>query len=199
MIRGYLDTCLEVPWNIRTRETLDIARAKKLLDEDHFGLDKVKERIIEFLAVRKLAPDVKGGVHLPGGAAGHGQDEHRHEHRPRHQPQALPRGPRRRARRSGGARPPQDLHRRHAGAARIRAHPGREHEPADGARRDRQAGQRLPRRPLGRAAGGARLRAELPLPRQLHGDTRRPFRRALHHHRQHYGHHTRGRCSTAWR
>ena len=55
-IRGYLDTCLEMPWNIRTRETLDIARAQKLLDEDHFGLEKVKERIIEFLAVRKLAP-----------------------------------------------------------------------------------------------------------------------------------------------
>ena len=73
VIRGYLDTCLEVPWNIRTRETLDIARAKKLLDEDHFGLDKVKERIIEFLAVRKLAPDVKGGVICLVGPPGTGK------------------------------------------------------------------------------------------------------------------------------
>ena len=73
VIRGYLDTCLEIPWNTRTKETLDVAKAQKMLDEDHFGLEKVKERIIEFLAVRKLAPDVKGGVLCLVGPPGTGK------------------------------------------------------------------------------------------------------------------------------
>ena len=73
MIRSYLDTCLDVPWNIRTKETIDIKKARKMLDEDHFGLDKVKERIIEFLSVRKLAPEVKGGVICLVGPPGTGK------------------------------------------------------------------------------------------------------------------------------
>lgn len=73
MIRGYLDTCLEIPWNKFTRETLDIAKAQKMLDEDHYGLEKVKERIIEFLAVRKLAPDIKGTVLCLVGPPGTGK------------------------------------------------------------------------------------------------------------------------------
>ena len=72
MIRGYLDTCLEVPWNIRTRETLDIA-ARRSCSTRPLRLDKVKERIIEFLAVRKLAPDVKGGVICLVGPPGTGK------------------------------------------------------------------------------------------------------------------------------
>ena len=62
VIRAYLDVCLEMPWNSRTRDTIDIARAKKCLDEDHYGLEKVKERILEFLAVRQIAPEHKSGV-----------------------------------------------------------------------------------------------------------------------------------------
>ena len=62
VIRNYLDVCTELPWNTRTKETADIAKAEKVLEADHFGLEKVKERILEFLAVRQLAPDVKGGV-----------------------------------------------------------------------------------------------------------------------------------------
>ena len=73
VIRSYLDTCLDVPWNIRTKETIDIKKARKMLDEDHFGLDKVKERIIEFLSVRKLAPEVKGGVICLVGPPGTGK------------------------------------------------------------------------------------------------------------------------------
>ena len=73
VIRGYLDTCLEVPWNKRTKETLDVAKARKLLDEDHYGLDKVKERIIEFLSVRKLAPDIRGTVLCLVGPPGTGK------------------------------------------------------------------------------------------------------------------------------
>ena len=62
VIRTYLDTVLELPWNKTTKERLDIDKARQVLDEDHFGMEKVKERIIEFLAVRQLAPDVKGGI-----------------------------------------------------------------------------------------------------------------------------------------
>lgn len=54
VIRNYLDTCLELPWNEKTEEILDIDKARKMLDEDHFGLTKVKERVIEYLAVKKL-------------------------------------------------------------------------------------------------------------------------------------------------
>ena len=62
VIRNYLDTVLELPWNKKTRERIDIKLARKILDDDHFGLDKVKERILEFLAVRQLSPDIKGAI-----------------------------------------------------------------------------------------------------------------------------------------
>ncbi|MCL2588017.1 MAG: endopeptidase La, partial [Oscillospiraceae bacterium] len=62
VIRSYLDTVLELPWNTATKERVDIPAARKVLDADHFGMEKVKERVIEFLAVRQLAPDVKGGI-----------------------------------------------------------------------------------------------------------------------------------------
>ena len=62
VIRTYLDTCLELPWNISSQERIDIKKAKAHLDKNHFGLDKVKEHILELLAVRKLSPDVKGQI-----------------------------------------------------------------------------------------------------------------------------------------
>ena len=62
VIRAYLDTCLELPWNQRTKDTIDVAKAKKCLDEDHYGLDKVKERILEFLAVRQISPQTKSSA-----------------------------------------------------------------------------------------------------------------------------------------
>ena len=62
VLRSYLDICLELPWNTKTKEVINISKARKTLDADHFGLEKVKERIIEFLAVKQLAPDIKGGV-----------------------------------------------------------------------------------------------------------------------------------------
>lgn len=62
VIRTYLDTVLELPWHKTTKERLDLAAARRILDRDHFGLEKVKERIIEFLAVRCMAPEVKGGI-----------------------------------------------------------------------------------------------------------------------------------------
>ena len=62
VIRTYLDTCLDLPWNTFTVDDLDISRAQQILDRDHYGLKKVKDRILETLAVRKLAPDVKAQI-----------------------------------------------------------------------------------------------------------------------------------------
>ena len=58
LLRNYLDTCLELPWNVETEEQLDLQAARRILDEDHYGLEQVKSRILEMLAVRKLAPDM---------------------------------------------------------------------------------------------------------------------------------------------
>ena len=62
VLRNYLDICLELPWNKRTKERVSVEAARKALDRDHYGLQKVKERILEFLAVKQLAPELKGQV-----------------------------------------------------------------------------------------------------------------------------------------
>ncbi len=62
VIRTYLDWLLELPWSIDTEDRLDLDLAEKILDEDHYGLHKVKERIIEYLAVRQLAKKLKGPI-----------------------------------------------------------------------------------------------------------------------------------------
>ena len=58
VLRSYLDTVLDLPWNTRTKERVDVEAARKVLDRDHFGLEKVKERILETIAVRQLAPQM---------------------------------------------------------------------------------------------------------------------------------------------
>lgn len=62
VVRTYLETCLGLPWNASSEERIDLLKAKRVLDKDHYGLVKVKERILEILAVRKLAPDIKGQI-----------------------------------------------------------------------------------------------------------------------------------------
>ncbi len=62
VVRTYLDWLVSLPWSKETEETLDIPEAAKVLDEDHYGLQKVKERILEFLAVRKLSAEMKGPI-----------------------------------------------------------------------------------------------------------------------------------------
>ena len=57
VIRGYLDWLIDLPWSVETEDRLDLAEAARVLSEDHYGLEKVKERILEFIAVRKLAGD----------------------------------------------------------------------------------------------------------------------------------------------
>ena len=73
VIRNYIETCLELPWGIKTEENLDIENVRKKLDEDHFGLEKVKERVIEYLAVRKLAPEMKSSLLCLVGPPGTGK------------------------------------------------------------------------------------------------------------------------------
>ena len=62
MIRTYLDWLIELPWNLPDERSIDIAEARRILDADHYGLEKIKSRIIEYLAVRKLAPQGKAPI-----------------------------------------------------------------------------------------------------------------------------------------
>ena len=62
VLRTYLDTCLDYPFGIRSEETVSVEDAKKILDSDHDGLTKVKDRILEFVAVRQFSPDVKNQI-----------------------------------------------------------------------------------------------------------------------------------------
>lgn len=62
VIRNYLDNVLELPWNTLTKDKTDIKKVREVLDKDHYGLDKVKERILENIAVRELNPDIKGQI-----------------------------------------------------------------------------------------------------------------------------------------
>ncbi len=62
VIRGYLDACLELPWDTYTKDKLNIKKAREQLNRDHYGMQRVKERILEILAVRQLVPDIKGQI-----------------------------------------------------------------------------------------------------------------------------------------
>src|SRR5690625_2296046 len=62
VIRNYLEWLISLPWNERTEDTIEIEQAEKILNEDHYGLDKVKERILEYLAVQKLTNSIKGPI-----------------------------------------------------------------------------------------------------------------------------------------
>lgn len=73
MIRTYVDWILEVPWDVTTEDRLDPVEARRVLDEDHYDLDKVKDRIVEYLAVRKLKGDMKGPILCFAGPPGVGK------------------------------------------------------------------------------------------------------------------------------
>ena len=71
--RTYLDWILELPWSVSTEDSLDIAHAREVLERDHYGLEKVKTRIIEYLAVRKLKNDMRGPILVFVGPPGVGK------------------------------------------------------------------------------------------------------------------------------
>ncbi|MGZ7041364.1 MAG: LON peptidase substrate-binding domain-containing protein, partial [Thermoanaerobaculia bacterium] len=73
VIKGHLDTIFQIPWTEKTEDQLDLAKAEKVLDERHYGLEKVKERVLEFLAVLKLKGDLKGPILCFAGPPGVGK------------------------------------------------------------------------------------------------------------------------------
>src|SRR5690606_10293030 len=73
MIRGYLDWLISLPWKDEDQSGIDIAEARKILDQDHFGLDRIKKRILEYLAVRKLNPEGKAPILCFAGPPGVGK------------------------------------------------------------------------------------------------------------------------------
>lgn len=73
VVRNYLDACLKLPWNIYTKDKIDIAKAEKMLDKEHYGMKDIKQRIIELLAVKKIAPDINGQIICFSGPPGVGK------------------------------------------------------------------------------------------------------------------------------
>lgn len=73
VIRGYLDVCLSIPWGVRTQDNLSVKDAQEVLERDHYGMEKVKERILELIAVRALVPDIKGQIICLEGPPGVGK------------------------------------------------------------------------------------------------------------------------------
>ena len=73
MIRGYIETLLGLPWDKASRDNQDLARAREILEEDHYSLSKVKERILEFLAVRTLTKKGESPILCLAGPPGTGK------------------------------------------------------------------------------------------------------------------------------
>ena len=73
IIRTYIETCIELPWDGMSKEQADIPRGERILNRDHYGMQKVKNRILELIAVRKLAPDIKGQILCLAGPPGVGK------------------------------------------------------------------------------------------------------------------------------
>ncbi len=73
VIVSYVETCLDLPWNVSSKEDINLRKAKSILDRDHYGLKEVKERILEILAVKKLAPNIKGQIICLAGPPGVGK------------------------------------------------------------------------------------------------------------------------------
>ncbi len=73
VMRNYLDICLELPWGVKTKDRTDVKAARKVLDDDHDGLTKVKERILEFIAVKQLNPELKNQILCLVGPPGTGK------------------------------------------------------------------------------------------------------------------------------
>ena len=160
MIRTYLEWIAALPWDTTTEDDLDLAHAREVLDADHYDIEQVKERILEFLAVRSLKADARGSILCFVGPPGVGKTS-----LGRSIASALGRRFQRIS--AGGVRDESEIrgHRR----TYIGAMPGTiirslrdagSTQPAADDRRDRQDGQRLARRPVERDARGARPRAE---------------------------------------
>ncbi len=94
VVRSYIDWLVQVPWKAQSKVRLDLARAEDILDADHYGLEEVKERILEYLAVQKRVKKIRGPVLCLVGPPGVGKNFSGGVDRSRHQPQIRPHGPR---------------------------------------------------------------------------------------------------------
>ena len=74
--RNYLDWVFSLPWDKETKDSLELKKAQEVLDHDHYGLEKIKERILEYLAVRILAPEAKAPIICFVGPPGVGKTSH---------------------------------------------------------------------------------------------------------------------------
>ena len=146
VVRNYLDWMLSLPWGKKSRVKKDIDEAEKVLDDDHYGLEKVKERILEYLAVQQRAGQAARSDPLPRRPAGRRQDLARQVDRARDGPRVRAHVARRRARRSRNPRPPPHLYRLDARQGHSGHEEGEDRQSAVLARRDRQARRRLARR-----------------------------------------------------
>ena len=115
VVRNYIDCIVSLPWEKKSKSKIDINKAEKILDEDHFGLAKPKERILEYLAVQSQVKKIKGPDPLSGRASRRRQDLDLSVHCPGDGPEIRPSLLGRGAGRGRDPRPSPDLHRRHAG------------------------------------------------------------------------------------
>ncbi len=182
--RTYLEWLIALPWKKETVDDIDLVRARAVLDEDHWGLGKIKERLLEHLAVRKIRPEGKAPILCFVGPPGVGKTS-----LGRSIARALGRKFHRIA--LGGMRDEAEVrgHRRtYIGALPGTDRPGaaavRVEEPGVHAGRDRQARLRLPGRPGVGAPRGAGPGAELHVPGSLPRRAVRSLAGAVHHHRE---------------
>ena len=188
VVRNYVDWLVKVPWKKRTKVHHDIAAAQKVLDEDHYGLEKVKERIVEYLAVHAAREAAQGPDPLPRRPARRRQDFARPVDRARDEPQVRAHVARRRARRGRDPRPPPHLHRLAAGQGAAEHGPHRCTQSPVPVRRSRQDVDGLPRRPVVGAARSAGPGAEHLVRRPLPRGRLRPVRGHVRLHGEHAEH-----------
>ena len=171
MLRNYLDTVLELPWNVKTKERVDVAAARKILEHDHFGLEKVKERILETIAVREMAPEMPPQILCLVGPPGVGKTSIAYSIARSLNRKLAQNFPWRHSRRGGHPGTPEDLRRRNARPYHDRHDAGGQLQSGAAAGRDRQIGLRLPRRSQCCSAGSAGRGTEPRLPGPLSGNS----------------------------
>ena len=169
VVRNYLDWLLGIPWSKKSRVKVDLEKAEEILDTDHYGLEKVKERIVEYLAVQKRTNKLKGPILCLVGPPGVGKTS---------LGKSIARATGREFVRMalGGVRDEaeirghrRDLYRVHAGQGHSVYEKGQKGQSALSARRDRQDGNGFPRRPVFGSAGSSGSGTELCIHGSLSG------------------------------